>query len=85
MVKIDGRGEEQTWLYFPANESSPDFYAAKWDHNLLTNILEAKELVFTIPTAGSPYIAYFDVEGLDRYIQNASECGDGEADGGSQS
>ena len=83
LVKIDGRGEEQTWSYFPADERTPDFFAAKWDHNLLANILEAEELVFTIPTAGSPYTAHFDVEGLDRYIKNASDCGDG-SEGGEQ-
>ena len=77
LVTIDDRTEEQSWYYFPPAGNSTDYYSARWGHNLLRNILDAEKLELSIPTGGSPYIISFDVEGLDRHITSASECGSG--------
>lgn len=75
LVTIDGRTEEQLWYYFPPDGTSTDYYSARWGHNLLSNILDAKKLEITIPTTVDDYVISFDVEGLDRHISNASDCG----------
>ena len=77
LVTIDGRTEEQSWYYFPPEGTLSDFYSARWGHNLLSNILGTKKLEITIPTSGDDYVISFDVEGLDRYISSASDCGSG--------
>ena len=77
LVVFDGRREEQTWSHFPPEGNSTDYFSAYWGHNLLRNLLDAKELEITIPTARRDTIISFDVEGLDSHIASASECGSG--------
>ena len=77
LVTIDDRTEEQSWYYFPPEGSRTDLYSARWAHNLLRNLLDAEKLEINIPTSGNDYIISFDVDGLDRHISSASDCGSG--------
>ena len=69
LVDYDGDVGEESWVYSPPSEWLTDYYLAVWSENVISNILEAEKVVYTISTDVSPYVVTFDVEGLDRHIE----------------
>ena len=68
LADFDGDMREQTWTYLSATDEYSDFFVAKWPEAVISRLLEADQVIYTIATSGEPYIITFDVAGLDQHI-----------------
>ena len=72
LADLDGTSQEQSWYYSPATDSD-DFFSANWPRDVIDKLLKTEKVVYTIPTAKTPYVVTFDVAGLDRHIKTPED------------
>ena len=71
LADYDGDSLEQTWTHIP--DDGGDFLVAIWPGPAIERMLEHERVIYTIPTAGEPYIVTFEIAGLDQHIGKPSD------------
>ena len=73
LAEIDDEILEQSWNYYPSADFGGGYLSYFWSDALITKLLDAESVKFTIPSTVGKYEFSFDVAGLRTYINSSGE------------